>query len=55
MRLSANQVQKLVTDIDAFKRQVEQFDGKNKELERRLQETGGKYDKSIRDVEGLNK
>lgn len=55
LRLSANQIQKLVSDIDAFKRQVEQFDGKNKELERRLQETGGKYDKSQRDVEGLSR
>lgn len=55
LRLSANQIQRLVSDIDTFKRQVEQFDAKNKELERRLQETGGKYDKSQRDVEGLTR
>lgn len=37
LRLSANQIHKLVNDIDNFKKQVEVFDGKNKELERRLQ------------------
>ena len=43
LRLSANQVQNLVAEIDGFRVKTVDFDRKYAELERRLQETGGRY------------
>ena len=53
LRLSASHVQTLVAEIDGFRTKTADFDRKYAELERRLQETGGRYENAQRENQGL--